>query len=85
MVAIDIDDLDRLDERGVDGAGADEADADLVRLEVEAEYLGDAAQAELGGAVGGVPGQAEQPRGRGDVDEVAAAPGRHHRAGRTPR
>ena len=49
------------------------------RREVEAQHLGDAAQAELGGAVGGVPGQAEQAGGRRDVDEVAAAAGGDHR------
>ena len=43
--------------------------------QVEAQDLGDAAQAELGGAVGGVPGEAEEARGGGHVEQVAAPAG----------
>src|SRR5262249_6631574 len=70
---------DRADERRPHGTGADQADADAVAAEVEAEDLGDAAEAELAGAVGGVPGQAEEAGGGGDIDHVAAAAGLDHR------
>ena len=63
----------------LDRARADQADADAVPPQVEAQHLGDAAQPELAGAVGGVPRQAEQAGGRRDVDEVAAAARLDHR------
>ncbi len=44
---IDSDDLHGADQRRLDRAGADQADADAVLAQVEAQHLGDAAQAEL--------------------------------------
>src|SRR4051812_19478859 len=70
VVAIDPGDLDGADEGSPHSTGADEADADAVAAEVEAEHLGDAPQAELGRAVRGMPGEAEEARRRGDVDNV---------------
>lgn len=42
----------------------DLAHADVVAFEIEAQHFRDAAQAKLARAVRGMPGQAEEPRGR---------------------
>jgi hypothetical protein len=78
-VGVDPADVRRLDQRRRDAARADQADADPVSAQVEAQHLRDTPEPELGGAVGRVPGKSEQPRGGGDVDDVAATPGLDHR------
>src|SRR3546814_16739717 len=77
--AVDAVDFERPDETGIDTAGADQADADAVTREIDATHFGDAAQAELSGAVRGMQRPAEPAGGRGDRYGQAAAAGRNTR------
>ena len=72
-------DLDGAGQGRVHRTRADQRDPDPVPREVEAQHLRDAAQPELARAVGGVPRHPDDPRGRRDVDEMAATPGLDHR------
>src|SRR5690625_3456226 len=73
-VAVNPHDVDGADEWRVHCARADKRHVDAVLGEVEPQYFGDTAQAELRGAVRSMPREAEQPRRGGDVHELSAAP-----------
>ena len=79
IAPVDADDLDAVDEWGVDAARTHKAHADVVAAQVKSQDLGDTAQSELRGTVGGVPGQPEQRGSRGYVDEVTTPTGSDHR------
>ena len=63
----------------VDGAGGDDADADVVLAELFGDGGGEAVESPLGGSVRGVVGERIAAGQRRDVDDVAGAGGDHHR------
>ena len=75
---VDADDLDGLGEPRVHRAGAHQAHANAVALEIEPKHLRDPAQPELARAVRRVPRQTEETRGRGHVHQVPALAGADH-------
>lgn len=70
---------------GVDEAGADRRDADVLPAQLGAQALGEHQHGGLGGGVRGVDARGGVGRGRGDVDDLAALAALHHLGREQPR
>ncbi|COV13316.1 Uncharacterised protein [Mycobacterium tuberculosis] len=72
-------DLDRIDQRGLDGARHHDRHPDAVPGQIEAQHLRKSPQPVLASAIGRMPRQANQPGRRGHIDQVPAPTGGDHR------